>query len=151
MQSPENSTPISLSIQNTSKEYLRETAKWSKFLSIVGFITIGIMLLITIFFVGTLIFSSFNSTGFPEAFNLIFIVVYLLIASIYLFPCLYLYKSSRAIKKALISDDSLVLEEAFKNQKSFFKFIGIFTAITLAFYAVSLVVGIMIPRVLSLI
>jgi len=129
------------------KGYLLETAKWGKFLSIVGFVGIGFMILGGIFFstimanLGAMGGEEFGAaalmgTGFMSA-------IYIVIALIYFFPCLYLYRFSTKIKTALNHNDEAFLTEAFKNLKSIFKFMGIFTAVILGFYAFMIVLGLL--------
>lgn len=134
-----------LKISDLSKSYLNETAKWGQFLSIVGFIGIGIMVLMG------LVFSfSFNAlqhlpmgNNMPAGFSFLFGLVYIVIGIIYFFPCLYLFRFSKKTKDALQLNNEESLTVAFSNQKSVFKFMGIFTVIVLGFYAIMFLIGIL--------
>lgn len=112
--------------------YLNETGKWGKFLSILGFCGVGIMVIFSMF-AGT-IFSELDNGQMP--FPTFFVtVLYLLMAALYFFPILFLYKFSTKIRTALIAKDSEQLVSAFENLKSHYKFIGIFAAVVLILYA----------------
>jgi hypothetical protein len=120
----------SLTISDSSKRFLNETGKWGKFISIVGFVFIGILVLVGLF-AGTIL-SSFGSTlPFP---GVLIGLIYIVIALIYLFPILYLYRFSTKIKIAFLSVDDISLEKAFENLKSHYKFMGILTIIVLGLY-----------------
>ena len=62
-------------------------------------------------------------------------IVYLAIAVLLFFPCLYLNKFSVKMKTALNSINQEDFEDSFKNLKSLFKFYGILSIILLSFYA----------------
>ncbi len=127
-----------LEVSDLAKSYLSETAKWAKFLAIVGFVGVGLIAVIA-FFIGT-IFSTISAlaptpTSFPaQSMGIGMTIFYLAIAVLYFFPCLYLYKFATKTKLALANDDSDVLTEALENQKSMFKFMGIMTAIMVGMY-----------------
>ena len=128
-----------LEVSDLAKSYLSETAKWAKFLAIVGFVSVGLIAIIA-FFIGT-IFSTISAlaptpTPFPaQSMGIGMTIFYLAIAVLYFFPCLYLYKFATKTKVALANDDSDVLTEALENHKSMFKFMGIMTAIMVGMYA----------------
>jgi len=129
-----------LEVTDLAKMYLQETAKWAKFLAIVGFVGVGFMVILAIF-VGT-IFSALSalapsSTPIPaQSMGFGMTLLYLALAALYFFPCLYLYKFATKTKLALVNDDSEVLAEALENHKSMFKFMGIMTAVMIGLYAI---------------
>jgi len=95
----QNITPnvFTLQIDNGNTPYLTEAAKWAKFLAIVGFIFCA-LIIIAAFFAGTLLSGYFSQIGATEAgaeltsAGTTFITIYyLIVAVIYVFPCLYLY------------------------------------------------------------
>lgn len=121
-------------ITNESREYLREAAKWGKFLAIVGFIFVGIIALGALFAGSILGGSLGREMGFPGA-GIFITLLYLAFAALYFFPCLYLYNFSAKAKLALLTNSTSGMTEALKNLKSMFKFMGIFTAVILGIYA----------------
>lgn len=129
-----------LTIDQLSTNYLEETRKWARFLSIMGFIMIGILVIIALF-AGSL-FSSLGS-GMTGALPATMItIVYLLIALLYFFPVLYLYRFSVQMKVALQESNQESLSGSFGNLKSMFKFMGIMTIIVLALYALAFIFAI---------
>jgi len=122
-----------INIPKQSINDLLETGKWTKFLSILGFVFVGLMVILS-FFIGTLLSgiageeSALPIPGFMMGF------LYLLLAGIYFFPILYLFKFSTNIKKALTTNDYEGFNLAISNLKSHYKFVGILTIIMLALY-----------------
>ncbi len=133
------SSGIHLDAEN--RGYLAEVARWSRFLAIVGFISIGLLVLIALF-AGVLLGSVAAEMGGGLPMNPGFLTgIYLLIALVYLFPVLYLYRFSTHMRNALHSNNQQALTTSFKNLKSCFKFIGIVTIVFLALYALLFVFG----------
>jgi hypothetical protein len=133
-----------LSIDQESHSHLNETARWAKFLSIVGFITCGLVAILS-FFIGSIMSSASlspygGSNGLGALGGAFITILYLIIAVIYFFPCLFLYQFSVRLRTALRSSDQVTLNQALKSQKSLFKYVGIMTIIVLSFYALVLVV-----------
>lgn len=124
--------------------YLMETSKWANFLAILGFIGIGLMIIIGIVIMfGVSIFSKLSAASIPMGFMGF---IYIIIAAIYFFPVNYLYTFSKEIKLGIMAKDTFTITSGFKNLKSLFKFIGIFAIIVMSIYALALVV--MIPVML---
>ena len=133
-----------LSLTESSKQYLTITAKWANFLSIISFIFICLML-IGSFFIKT-IFSSMG--GLPEEYGqmggsigTMIAFFYFILALVYFFPTIYLFRFSKKMQVALTREDEGVLTDAFENLKSVFKFWGIFTIVIMAFYALFFIIA----------
>lgn len=121
--------------------FLTETRKWSSFLSILGFIGIGLMVIFGLF-ASTIFGLMANELGAqPAGFSGMFGIIYIFVALLYFFPVLYLYKFGSKLKVALNNRDNIALESAFENLKSHYKFIGIFTIITIGFYILAAIFG----------
>ena len=123
-----------------SKEFLKETAKWTKFLAILGFVGIGLMVL------GSLVMlfapSSLMSNGdFPFGGKIFMMLLYLAFAVLYYFPISYLYQFSENTKKAIENNDNNAIRDALEFLKSHYKFMGILTIILLSFYAIIIFIG----------
>lgn len=129
-----------LQIDHQSSAYLGETAKWSKFLSIMGFICCGLLIIIGIFF-GSMM-SSLERFGGGAIGSVWLAMIYIIIAILYFFPCLYLFNFSGKMQVALRNNDQNYLTDAFKNLKSCFKFVGIMTIIVLAFYLIAIIIAV---------
>jgi len=139
----QNTNPNSpVGMNDYMKGFILEIAKWAKFLSIIGFIGIGLMFLAAIvMMVAGATLSSFSNdysgSGYsnsPVGAGVIGIV-YIIMAVLYFFPVFYLFKSAVGLKKGIINNDEMKLTDGFQNLKSHYKFIGIMMIIVLSLYA----------------
>ncbi len=133
-----------LQVSPIAQTYLSESAKWGKFLAIMGFILCGIMIVIA-FIIPSFMVKVPPYNGMSESFGsgmrVGMTVMYLLFAVLFFFPCLYLYKFSVKMQSAakVVSQENF--EESLMNLKSMFKFYGIFTIIILSVYALAFIIG----------
>lgn len=124
-------------INSDIKAYLLETAKWGKFLAIIGYILIGIISLIGLFMViGMSALTRSTNSGYPMS---LIGLIYILITAFYYFPVHYLYTSSVQLKGGLLTDNLSAITSGFRNQKSMFKFMGVMTIVVLSIYAFILI------------
>jgi hypothetical protein len=135
-----------LAIDSIAAEQLRSIASWAKFLSIVGFILCGLMILGGIF--AGAIFSSMNAYGggyggVMSGMGTMIGVIYIIFAIIWFIPTLFLYQSSVKFKVALNTTDQTLLNEGFMKLKATFRFWGIVTIILLSFYAIVFLIAIL--------
>ena len=118
-----------LSFSNEIKTDLDSASKWANFMAIMGFIGTAFVLLsgISIILFGVLTPSSRALENFPlsSMFFPIMGLLYVLIAVLYFFPSLYMYRFAGKLKKALATNLQEELVESFSNLKKWFKFIGI--------------------------
>lgn len=133
-----------LELNQLAKEALREGSKWTFFLSIVGFIGVGLMLIAAVIITVSLSdlpddVSGLGPFGFMKNFLSLF---YFLMAGLYFIPVYYLYKYSTNMKTALQFGDSNLVAEAFVNLKSHHKFLGISVIVILSLYLLILIGGI---------
>ncbi len=126
--------------------YLTESARWGKFLAIMGFILCGLMGLLAFFIpvVFTQIppynsMSSSMSSGVKVGMT----IVYLFLALMMFFPCFYLYKFSVKMQSAVKAVSQENFDESLMNLKSMFKFYGVFTIIILSVYALIIIASIL--------
>jgi magnesium-transporting ATPase (P-type) len=124
-----------LKITQQSSSYLEEIRKWTLFFSILGFVFLGILMIVA-FFAGSIMNEmSPNSEFTVDTFEGAYITtIYLATGLLYFFPIYYLYQFSANMKSAISLKNEDHLEKAFKNLKSHYKFMGILTVIILAFY-----------------
>lgn len=129
-----------LEVNNEIKGFLKEISKWAYFLSILGFVGIGLMVLGGI---GMSLFTGMNQFGGDTAYGLGYSagigLFYIIFALIYFFPLLYLFKFAKNMKSALKSDNNENFKSAFLNLKSHYKFIGIFTIAIIGLYVIILI------------
>jgi hypothetical protein len=151
MEQNQDSSLFGINVDQTAKSHLAEAPKWAKFLSIMGFIFCGFIALIGLFF-GTFMsmFSSqygennpYNDLPTSTGFGAAMAVLYIVIALIYFFPCLFLFRFSFKMKAALASNDQEVLNTSFQNLKASFRYVGIIMIVMLAFWALALIIGVL--------
>jgi hypothetical protein len=133
-----------LQVSPTAQNYLTESARWGKFLSIMGFILCVIMAVIAFVLPALMVrVPPYNgmSESFSSGMRIGMTVMYLLFAVLFLFPCLYLYRFSVKMQAAAKTVSQENFEESLMNLKSMFKFYGIFTIIILSVYALAFVIG----------
>lgn len=120
-----------LFMDEKSQKFLDETRKWTMFLAIIGFIFIGLIVLMGLIF--GLVGSFFGSYlgGFER---IAILLVYILIGVLYFFPIYYLMKFSINMKNAIQQGKQQELTSAFEFLKSHYKFIGILTIVALSLY-----------------
>lgn len=123
-----------LQVDHEVSSHLGQTAKWAKFLAIVGFIGCGFILL-AVLFVGTL--SSFSVSPLSAATVAGgFMQIVLLIATgvLYFLPCLFLFNFSKKMQLAIRNNDQYSLVASFRQLKLVFKYIGIITIVIISIY-----------------
>ncbi len=138
-----------LCLSKASRDSLATAAKWAYFLSIVGFCGVGLIVLLAVFM------SFFMNRAVPEMEDMPFGggmvgFLYIFFAAIYLFPIIYLYRFSKNTKQALAANDDWALGLACSNLKLLFRYMGIFTIISLGFYAVILLLALVFGGFMSM-
>jgi len=119
--------------------YLVETAKWGKFLAIMGYVLMGILVLVAIAMM--LGMSALSKATGHNFFSVFIGMIYILLAGVYYVPITYLYRFSGQVKQAVENNNEEEYTTAFQNLKSLFKFLGIFTIVMLAIYALALLIA----------
>jgi len=130
-----------LQVDNVASAYLKEAARWAKFLAILGFILCGFIVLIALF-AGSIMATAFGTLGAGRT-GLIggagVSILYIAFSLLYFFPCLYLYNFASKMQVALRSNDQEFLNQSFKNLKSCYRFIGILMVVYLGLCALGLI------------
>lgn len=120
-----------LEVTDFVKTNLKETANWAKFLAIMGFVGIGLMVLLAIVMFFTA--SEFSMMyGGPLGGFVGFI--YLIMAGVYFIPVYLLYQFADRTKKAIDFNNQQSFSDAINSLKLHYKFLGIFTIVILSIY-----------------
>ncbi len=134
-----NTNLFDLQVDMQATMYLRDAAKWAKFLAITGFVFCGF---IAIAGIATASILGRASSAFGSSYamgsSIMVSIIYVGMAVVYFFPCLYLLRFSSKMNIALLSNDQLEMNNSFSNLKSCFRFLGILTIIMLGFFALSI-------------
>ena len=120
-----------LTFNQPVRDYLKESAGWSKFLAIVGFVFLGLSVL-------SIIFLAVNMARFSQIGGGIgggFILLYVIFTAIFAIPVYHLYNFANKAQEALLRENQSLLVGAFSSHKTVFKFYGIVMIIFLAIYA----------------
>jgi hypothetical protein len=139
----ESTTPgnlFKLRVDDIGIVYLRDAARWARFLAIAGFIFCGLFVVAAILFM-TVLPALFNSVGASGVFGIgggVIGVVYIGIAVLDFFPCLYLYKFAARMQTALTNNDQSRLNSAFLNMRAFYRFVGLLMIIAVVVWVVAL-------------
>lgn len=142
----ENSQFDSFELQftNEAKDFLATAGKWATFLSIVGFIVLGFMLIgsLSMFAMGSMLEGMGGAAGPMAGFmsGAVLGSIYLVVVVLCFFPTLFLFKFGSKAKQAVASNSTPELTQSLGNLKSYFKFMGIFTIVGIAFYIVMFIV-----------
>lgn len=118
------------SITAETFDLISRTTGWMKFLSIMGFIGSGLVLL-----------GSFAVLAQPYAGPALF-VVYFIIGIIGFFPAIFLMQYANRLGDFCENRDGGSLQEAFSRQRVLFMFMGILTIVYLVLMLIGLVVGV---------
>ncbi len=140
MEQPVAAEKKNLEITGDINKYLDSASKWSKFLAILGFVFIGIMVVAGFIMSIAMSFLPFGQNNFFPFPPFLFGLIYLVIAAIYLLPLLYLFRFSTYIQRALATGNQNLLASAFKNLKAHYKFIAIFIIVMFCLYIVMMFV-----------
>jgi len=132
-------TDDSLSITREMKENLLEMTKWSKFLAILGFVGLGMIVVSAIY---GLVIGSMSRYSYLENAG-IAALIYIAIAVVYYFPVNFLYKASVGIKDGLILSNKIDLESGIDNLKSHYKYIGITAIVLVSLNIILIFVGLL--------
>ncbi len=134
------SSLFELQVDHQVTSYLGETARWAKFLAIIGFIFCGLIVLGALF-AGSVLSGAFGRLGgMGGGLSVLIGGVYAGLALLYFFPCLYLFNFASKMQVAIRSNDQVQLINSFRNLKSCYKFLGILMIVVLSFYALAIIV-----------
>ncbi|MCW3091306.1 MAG: hypothetical protein JWP81_2375 [Ferruginibacter sp.] len=131
--------------------HLKETAAWGKFLAVIGFvysclIAVGAIFAASMFSRLSTAYGSGASAGLLAGGSVA--IIYLAIAAVVFFMSMHLFRFAKKTQLALQGNDQLILSEAFRNLKIYFRFTGIITLIALVFSVLG-VIGIIAAAAFS--
>ncbi|ALM47792.1 hypothetical protein AMR72_02080 [Flavobacterium psychrophilum] len=135
-----------LQFTNEAKDYLAIAGKWATFLSIIGFIGLGFMVIgaLAMFSLGSALGSMAGGGAMGMMSGGVLGGIYLVFAVLGFFPTLYLFKFGSKAKQAVNNSTTAELTESLGNLKSYFKFLGIFTIIIIVFYIIAAIAAVAI-------
>ena len=128
-----------MQLSELGKKYLLEASKWATFIAIVGFIAIGLLVIMS-FSIGTILANLPEGSlgGLSPKF---FSIFYLIAAGIYFIPVFFLFQFGQKTKQALMQDDHNLLTFGLKKLRSHYKFIGILFIVFITLYIFLILFG----------
>ena len=145
----EDIRPEEVLLTADGQKFLNQTRPWARFLSIMVFIgaaftLLGALTVMLVTMTGSLFNAEIGTFGLAPGEGLIIGLLYLVMAVLYLPPGIFLSRYASAIKALESIPTSQALERALKYQKSFWRYVGVITVISLivmaAFIAFSIAV-----------
>ena len=127
---------VGVSVTTTMIDHLRLTKPWVRFLSVLGFVSIGLIGLVAIVVVlGILISGSFSEVALLVLPG----VLYVGALVVYLLATLHLHRYANSLKQLLTEGTTKAMEDALGHQKSFWKLTGILAIVTLGLMVIGMV------------
>jgi len=137
--------------------HLIRTGPWVRFLSIMMFIGAGFLILtgVSLALVGLTGMQSpigpVAAGALPNGAVFLLGPIYVIMALlIYIVPGIFLFRFASAIKMLKLDPSSLSLEDALKQQKTFWRYLGILAIILLCIFVLIMVAAIFFAIILSL-
>jgi uncharacterized BrkB/YihY/UPF0761 family membrane protein len=137
-------TPIEnriIEIEERTLIQLNKTRKWAMFLAIIGFIFLGLIIVMGL--VAGTFFNTFSSVSADRGMPgyLVFLPV-IGVTIIYFFPVLFLFRFSKHSALAVATYDKMELHKAVKNLKYYFAYLGTLIIIVfLVYFSVLIIAG----------
>jgi hypothetical protein len=117
---------------------LNVTRKWTTFLSVLGFIFLGLIIVAGL--ATSLFLTTFKSQqanlGVPEW---LMIVVFIVIGILYFFPIFFLFRFSRNTRDGVQNRDPRKLTKGLRNLRLYFAYLGIMVILVLTVYFMLLI------------
>lgn len=114
-------------------EAMRQTRPWVLFLGVLGFISVGLMVLL-----GFGVMAMGGVKGMPSG---ALGIVYIILGAVYVIPSLYLWRFGSRIGTLVQFRSTTSLRDALVQQKSFWRFVGILSAVLIVVYVLVIVVA----------
>ncbi|MBK9335801.1 MAG: hypothetical protein IPM98_04155 [Lewinellaceae bacterium] len=125
---PGANQPHGLRISQTIRRYWYESSRWAFFFAVLGFLYLGLVLLIF-----STASSKLGAAGLPV------VLVLLFVGALVFPPVWFIFQFAQNIQKALRHEDNQAAAVGFQNLRRLYQFIGVLTAILLGFYGITLI------------
>jgi hypothetical protein len=129
-------------LSETMLRHLKDASPWLRFIGVLGFIGAGFMAFGGIIFTIILLAVSSLAEEFGDFPFWIFPLIYIPFGLLFFFPARFTYNFGAKIRNYQFSNSDDDLEQAFKNNKSLWKFYGILCIVNLAFIPVTVILTI---------
>jgi hypothetical protein len=147
-----NAAAPDICLTSVAQQYLNQTRPWARFMSIVMFVFAGLMVLagLAMFLAGLAGGLASHASQGDGRFGPMMAplagipvgLLYIIMAILYIAPGVFLARYASAIASLEMERSAAALENALKQQKSFWRFVGIMTVIGLVLTVLAIVIGI---------
>jgi len=125
-----------MEIDEPIKTNFLEMARWTKFLAVLGFVFLGLMLMLGLLAMAAVSMTSSIAGPIAALGGVGIFVFYWLVAALEFYPIYALFKYSVCVKKALLTYNKEEFYMAISWLKNMFRYMGIITIIFLSVYGV---------------
>ena len=138
-------------INESMKADLLSSAKWAKFLCIVG--CIGVVFLVIVGIVSLAFMSKMTGSGlFPtmpgmSGLQAVLGLYYIILAALIIYPIIKGFQFANGVKAACLTGNEAELARGFAGMKAYLQYIGILTIIGLVIYGLFLIGGAMVAAI----
>jgi hypothetical protein len=138
-----------IELEGVTLLHMNEIRKWTQFMSILGFVVVGLLLFVgVIFLIASVTRPSMQIDELGITLGPWMGICYLLLALVYFFPVLYLFRFSKFAKQSLLQISSgqssnELMANAISYLKKHFRYVGIFTIVLLVIYLL-VIIGLLI-------
>jgi hypothetical protein len=135
-----NPEPGKIEVGQDTLKNLDTLRKWTMFLSVSGFIFLGLIIILGLI---TGIFLTFfnRSDKIPGLPDLLMIAIFIAVALINFFPVFFLFRFSKRTSIAVSTLDRKAMHRAIRDLKRFFIYLGVLLIVLLSVYLASLVLA----------
>ena len=155
---PQNAQHAGSLVSATAVEQLAATKPWVRFISVMAFIGAGFLLLGAAGMAVVGLLGGMAGSGFPAkaptgqitaAMGFGIATIYVLLAMIYLYPGVKLWKYASAIASLIQTGRNEDLVAALDQQRSVWKYFGILLICVISIYLVAIIVGVLFAGLLA--
>lgn len=139
---PETTVPEGENYTPVMVEHLKNTRPWVLFIAILTIIMASFMVLGGLGMFSGGVFSSAFNAGIAGSSILIFGLVYIMLAGIYVPVIVFLLRYAQSIKGLLNTGKTESIEKALGYQKSFWKYVGILAIVGIGLMIIGMAVAI---------
>ncbi len=139
-----------MKITAADKANLTTAAKWARFIAIVNFVMIGLVVAAMLFMVLGMAIAGLALPGVTAgvtSFMIVYLIIMMAVLLVALMPALYMYRFASKALDAVESDNQEIMSESLANLRRYFKFNGVLLAIVLGLYLLMFVIAIIAAAV----
>ena len=142
-ESRENAASADLNLSPSVQKYLKTAARWAKFLALMGFVFVGLMILAGLF-IGVIYNITESDMMMDQEMSipsLLLSFLYISLAVILLIPNLFMNSFANKMVKSIENRDEILLSKSFRSLKNWFLYFFLSVVVLIILYVVGLIFG----------